>query len=394
MSSAPANEDGVTQWRRIAIGGGAAMFVGIAMGRFSYTTMLPPLIQSGQLSELEAGYVGGLNLAAFFVGAFYAERLRNTFSIRRVLTAAVWLGLLALAASALPFGFYWLAAWRALLGAIAGLIMVQSIAFSTAAAPADKRPVAAGYVYAGVGLGVFLSGLFAPWMLKHGIVWAWSGFALAGLFAVLVAQWGWAVADILPKSDNKTPQSYHALALARPGCRQLPFFLRNRAAHYLLGRFPCTGSRARHGGPRLALERRRIVGISRSTRHSSNCRAHRHFTDAADLLYVARVWGHRPGVSRSGAGIMVLVRLLWRPARPRVHYGGACPGNGVRRGYAAHDASDDSRKRLRCGRGRLSISLFIRSQRLWEFVLIGRRCDVLGCHRDPAAPSAACGEPH
>ena len=207
MNSAPANEDGVTQWRRISIGGGAAMFVGIAMGRFSYTTMLPPLIQSGQLSELEAGYVGGLNLAAFFLGAFYAERLRNTFSIRRVLTAAVWLGLLALAASALPCGFYWLAAWRALLGAIAGLIMVQSIAFSTAAAPADKRPVAAGYVYAGVGLGVFLSGLFAPWMLQHGIVWAWSGFALAGLFAVLVAQWGWAVADILPKSDNKTPQS-------------------------------------------------------------------------------------------------------------------------------------------------------------------------------------------
>ena len=89
MSAAPANEDGVTQWRRIAIGGGAAMFVGIAMGRFSYTTMLPPLIQSGQLSELEAGYVGGLNLAAFFLGAFYAERLRNAFSIRRVLTAAV-----------------------------------------------------------------------------------------------------------------------------------------------------------------------------------------------------------------------------------------------------------------------------------------------------------------
>ena len=40
-----------------------------------------------------------------------------------------------------------------------------------------------------------------------------------------------------------------------------------------------------------------------------------------------------PAFSRSGTGIMVLVRLLWRPARPRVHYGGACPGNGVRRGW-------------------------------------------------------------
>lgn len=198
--SAP--EDGVTQWRRIAIGGGAAMFVGIAMGRFSYTTMLPPLIESGQLSELEAGYVGGFNLAAFFVGAYFAERLRNALSIRVLLSGAVWLGVLALIASAAPGGFYWLAFWRAVLGAVAGLIMVQSVAFATAAAPADKRPVAAGYVYAGVGLGVFLSGLLAPWLLEKGLVWAWSGFALGGLAAAAAAHWGWAAADILPNGQR------------------------------------------------------------------------------------------------------------------------------------------------------------------------------------------------
>ena len=35
--------------------------------------------------------------------------------------------------------------------------------------------------------------------------------------------------------QQDAPKLTHALALARPGCRQLPFFLRNRAAHYLLG---------------------------------------------------------------------------------------------------------------------------------------------------------------
>jgi len=191
-------KDGVASWRRIAIGGGAAMFVGMALGRFSYTAMLPPLIQSGQLSELEAGYVGGGNLAAFLAGAFFSERLRAAVPIRPLLPAAVWLGVLALAASMLPWGFYWLLACRALLGAIGGLIMVQSLAFATAAAPAEKRPVASGYVYAGVGLGIFLSGSLAPWMLGHGIVWAWSGFALAGFAVAVVAHWGWSAADILP----------------------------------------------------------------------------------------------------------------------------------------------------------------------------------------------------
>ncbi|MEC7623086.1 MAG: YbfB/YjiJ family MFS transporter, partial [Pseudomonadota bacterium] len=162
-------------------------------------------IESGQLSELEAGYVGGFNLAAFFLGAYFSERLRNALSIRLLLSCAVWLGVLALVASAVPAGFYWLAFWRAVLGAIAGLIMVQSVAFATAAAPTDKRPVAAGYVYAGVGLGVFLSGMLAPWLLERGLVWAWTGFALGGLAAAVTAQWGWAVADILPSGPTSSP---------------------------------------------------------------------------------------------------------------------------------------------------------------------------------------------
>ncbi|MDD9878521.1 MAG: YbfB/YjiJ family MFS transporter [Magnetovibrio sp.] len=205
MSPAAASEEGVPNWRRIAIGGGAAMFVGIALGRFSYTTMLPALIQSGQLTELEAGYVGGGNLVAFFAGAFFAEHLRRRVSVRLLLPGVVWLGVLALVASALPWGFLWLLLWRGLLGAIAGLIMVQSIAFATAAAPPDKRPVAAGYVYAGVGLGIFLSGSFSPWLLDQGIAWAWSGFALAGLLVAGIAQWGWSAADILPTADPDAP---------------------------------------------------------------------------------------------------------------------------------------------------------------------------------------------
>ena len=205
-----ATEDGVSHWRQIAIGGGAAMFTGIALGRFTYTTMVPPLIQSGQLTELEAGYVGGANLVCFFFGAYFAEKLRRALSIRLLLSCAVWLALLALAASAVPWGFYWLALWRGILGAIAGVIMVQSLAFATAAAPPDKRPVAAGYVYAGVGLGIFLTGTAAPTLLEYGIAWAWSGFACAGLFSAAVAQWGWSVADILPSAADAKPAALPA----------------------------------------------------------------------------------------------------------------------------------------------------------------------------------------
>ena len=184
------------------------MFIGIALGRFSYTTMVPPLVQSGQLSELEAGYVGGANLIGFFFGAFFAEQLRRFIAVHKLLPLALWLAVLALGASALTEDFFGLAILRSLLGVIAGLVMVQSTAFATAAAPPDKRPVAAGYVYAGVGLGVFFTGTLAPTMLEQGIVWAWLGFALAGFISAIVAHWGWAAANILPSFQNMTPNGW------------------------------------------------------------------------------------------------------------------------------------------------------------------------------------------
>ena len=64
----------------MALGGAGGMFLGMGVGRFSYTAILPAIIESGQLTEFEAGLVGGLNLAGFFVGAFFAEMLRRAIA--------------------------------------------------------------------------------------------------------------------------------------------------------------------------------------------------------------------------------------------------------------------------------------------------------------------------
>ena len=52
----------VSIWR-LAIAGHATLLLGMGVGRFSYTPMVPPLITTGTLTEAEAGYVGAANLA-------------------------------------------------------------------------------------------------------------------------------------------------------------------------------------------------------------------------------------------------------------------------------------------------------------------------------------------
>ena len=193
-----------SQWRRIAVGGGAGMFVGMGLGRFSYTAMVPALVESGALTAVEAGRVGMVNLIGFLAGAALSARLVVRGSVRRVLGAAIGLSVLALAASAVPGGFVWLGACRGLIGVATGIVMVLSLALIAATAPERKRPVAAGFVFAGVGLGVLSSGTLVPLLLGYGLAAAWAGLAAAGLAGLGLALWGWGAAPELrlPKTET------------------------------------------------------------------------------------------------------------------------------------------------------------------------------------------------
>ena len=64
-------------WLRLAIGGAATLLLGMGLGRFSYTPLLPAIIQDGALSAAEAGYIGAFNLSGYLVGAMVTPILRR-----------------------------------------------------------------------------------------------------------------------------------------------------------------------------------------------------------------------------------------------------------------------------------------------------------------------------
>lgn len=199
---ARAGDDGWPAWRRVALGGGGGMFVGIGLGRFSYTAMVPALISSGELTALEAGRVGAINIAGFALGALISVPLSRRIGAFSALTGAAIFSIVALGASAAPLGFAWLGFWRGLVGFTAGIIMVLCLALIAATAPAHRRPVAASFVFAGVGLAIFMTGILVPPLLAEGLPSAWLGLAGCGLAAMTLAVWGWAAA---PESAGRPP---------------------------------------------------------------------------------------------------------------------------------------------------------------------------------------------
>jgi len=179
------------EWKRAGLGGAGAMFVAMGLGRFSYGAMVPALVSAGHLSADQAGWVGGINLGGYVVGAFLSEALRRRHSAIHVLLVCVLISMTSIAASAVPWGFAWLAFWRGVVGVTAGLIMVLGLSLATEAAPADKRPQAAGLLFSGVGIGIFFSGVLVPWLLAWGIAEAWSGIAGVGVAGAVLAWAGW-----------------------------------------------------------------------------------------------------------------------------------------------------------------------------------------------------------
>ncbi|MEM8977454.1 MAG: YbfB/YjiJ family MFS transporter, partial [Pseudomonadota bacterium] len=193
----------LADWQRIGIGCGAAMFLCMALGRFSYSTMIPALVEQGLMTAIVAGYIGGANLVGHLVGALLSVTVAQRGELRRLMAIAVWIAVIALIGSAINLGPVWLGFWRFVIGVMTGFVMVQSLALMTLHAPDDRRPQAASYVFVGVGCGILFSGTAVPMLLRLGLAEAWWGVALAGALAAAVSQWALVILAPSPQQVSR-----------------------------------------------------------------------------------------------------------------------------------------------------------------------------------------------
>src|ERR1700694_245835 len=165
--------------------------VGLGIGRFAYSLVLPDMRDALGWSYSAAGFMNTVNAAGYLAGALMASRLVKRFG----LSAAVRWGTLACVASlalcALSGNFVILSFARLLagLGAAAGFVAGGALA----AMIAQSQPLRANFLlrlfYAGPGLGILSSGLIAPFVLQAfgpgswWIVW-WAMTLLSVLMSV------------------------------------------------------------------------------------------------------------------------------------------------------------------------------------------------------------------
>lgn len=185
------------------ISGFCAVFVGVGLARFSYTPLVPAIIEAGWFSPSATGYLGAANLTGYLLGALAARGSTARFGTSNTTRTAMALATISLFTCAVPLSLTWYFVWRLVAGCAGGVLMAAAAPAALSQVSPVRRGLAGGIIFTGVGLGIAASGTIVPLFLSWGLTETWCALGLLSLAATAL---GW----------NGLASSSHAPARSKP----------------------------------------------------------------------------------------------------------------------------------------------------------------------------------
>lgn len=209
MKAATPPADHPKGWVTYAFGGLAATLVGIGLGRFAYTPLLPALIEAHWFTESDAVYLGAANLAGYLAGALAGKSMTTRLPVQHVIRSMMLLAALSFVGCVWPLSFLWYFLWRFAAGYAGGALMVLAASAVLPRVPKEKRGIAAGVIFTGVGIGIALSGSMVPALIGVGLEETWAALAVLS-FILALATWRWwpAAPPPAPADTNKPASAF------------------------------------------------------------------------------------------------------------------------------------------------------------------------------------------
>ena len=163
--------------------------IGLGIGRFAYSLVLPDMRDSLQWSYSAAGFMNTVNAAGYLIGALVAAGLSKRyglFAVVRIGTAACVISLLVCGITA-DFTLLSIARFVTGWGAAVAFVTGGALAATIGLAYPERSSYLLSLFYAGPGIGILVSGLIAPFVLQgFGAGSWWIVWLVLGCVSVLM----------------------------------------------------------------------------------------------------------------------------------------------------------------------------------------------------------------
>jgi predicted MFS family arabinose efflux permease len=174
----------------IAVAGLLALAVGIGIGRFAFTSILPMMQDDAGVSIAMGGWLASANYVGYLLGAL------SVIGLRMRATGAIRAGLLAIGLATLAMGLTdRLGVWvglRAIAGFASAWVLINVSAWCLERLASLGRSGLANTVFAGVGAGIVLAGALCL-ALMHGRTGSARAWTLLGVIALVLSIVVWPV---------------------------------------------------------------------------------------------------------------------------------------------------------------------------------------------------------
>jgi len=182
--------ENIAPWRAI-LAALCANLVGVGLGRFAYTPLIPALIAAHWYSASATMYLGAANLAGYLAGALLARQTAARVGPGPALRVMMAVATAAFFACAYPLSFWWYFVWRVGSGAAGGVLMALAAPLVLPQIPPSRRGLASGAIFTGVGLGIAASGTLVPILMQAGLAQTWFGLGGVALMLTMASWTGW-----------------------------------------------------------------------------------------------------------------------------------------------------------------------------------------------------------
>lgn len=149
--------------------------IGLGIGRFAYSLVLPDMRESLQWSYSAAGFMNTVNAAGYLIGALAASGLGKRYGLFAVIQVGTVASVLSLLICGVTADFALLSIARFVTGFGAAIAFVAggALAATIGMAHPQRSSYLLSLFYAGPGMGILVSGLIAPFVLEGSGAGSW-----------------------------------------------------------------------------------------------------------------------------------------------------------------------------------------------------------------------------